>query len=159
MKKELCAVRIEYDSAYFQWQKEKNSLQKQNQTLAAKIISLEQEKKCGQERIDVLIAESKSSGVQIEQLKKENKMLAARSKQFQSGVVQNMEHNGTQKQEKDTTEKQKKDVYEVENILDHKFTKNQRRFLVRWKGFNSNHDTWEPEKCLNCPKILNTYLK
>jgi len=34
--------------------------------------------------------------------------------------------------------------YEVEQILDHRVYRNQKQFLIRWKGYTSAHDTWEP---------------
>ncbi|XP_031634811.1 PC4 and SFRS1-interacting protein-like [Contarinia nasturtii] len=48
--------------------------------------------------------------------------------------------------------------YEVEAILSHSGRKGQRRFLIRWKNYSSNHDSWENESNLNCDEILNKYL-
>lgn len=101
-----------------------------------------------------LLVKSKSADVEIRSLKKENKTLVARAKQFQSGVDQNAEHN-----RKSCDENVTERIYEVQNIMDHKFTKKQRKFLVHWKGYDSRHDSWEPETSLNCPKVLKSYLK
>jgi len=38
-----------------------------------------------------------------------------------------------------------KDYYEVEKILDHRGTKSK-EFLVRWKGYDSEDDSWIKEK-------------
>lgn len=54
---------------------------------------------------------------------------------------------------------EEKDVYEVEDILDHKYKKKQRIFLIRWKDFSALHDTWEKESNLKCAQILTKYLK
>ena len=37
-----------------------------------------------------------------------------------------------------------KKTYIVDKLMDRKKLKNRIVFLVRWKGFNSDHDTWEP---------------
>lgn len=150
LRKELCVARKEYGKAFFQWQKEKRSLQMENHTLNSKIISLEQENKRAKDRINALLAELETSNVQIDRSEKVEPKSAARPKPIQSGMKQ---------QTHSKTEKRPKDDYEVENILDHRFTKKQRKFLVQWKGYSSEYDTWEPETSLNCPKILKLYLK
>jgi hypothetical protein len=41
-----------------------------------------------------------------------------------------------------------------------KKSKNIREFLVRWKGYSAEHDTWEPEDNLrNCQSVLTKYKK
>lgn len=45
--------------------------------------------------------------------------------------------------------------YEVEKIIDVHFKRNGKRdYLVRWKGFSSKDDTWEPEEHLNCKDLI-----
>lgn len=51
------------------------------------------------------------------------------------------------------------DVYDVEAIIDHKFSGRKRQFLIRWKSFDESNDTWEMEKNLNCSRILEEYLQ
>lgn len=48
--------------------------------------------------------------------------------------------------------------FEVEDILDHKFEMDDRYFLVRWKNFGPEDDTWEPESSLSCPDIVRKYV-
>lgn len=55
--------------------------------------------------------------------------------------------------------REEEEEYEVDQILKHRTGKSGRKFLVRWKGYGSKHDLWVNEKGLNCPKILNAYLK
>lgn len=50
------------------------------------------------------------------------------------------------------------DDYEVEDIVDHKFEKKARIFLVRWKNCGPEEDTWEPESSLSCPEIVQNYV-
>ena len=43
---------------------------------------------------------------------------------------------------------------------DNRKAKKIREFLVRWKGYSAEHDTWEPEDNLhNCLSILEKYKK
>ncbi|XP_046750186.1 chromobox protein homolog 5-like [Diprion similis] len=50
--------------------------------------------------------------------------------------------------------------FEVEKILEVYFHKknNTREFLIRWKGFSSAEDTWEPEENLNCPELISRFM-
>lgn len=49
--------------------------------------------------------------------------------------------------------------YEVEKIVGQRLVKGRRRqFLVRWKGYDENSDTWELEKDLNCPELIEEFL-
>ncbi len=34
--------------------------------------------------------------------------------------------------------------YEVARILDRRVVRGQEQFLIRWKGYGANEDTWEP---------------
>lgn len=61
----------------------------------------------------------------------------------------------TPKSTKQTPQKNKD--YEVESIIDHKIENEQYYYLVHWKHFSSNHDSWVPKKDLSCPKILKMY--
>lgn len=49
--------------------------------------------------------------------------------------------------------------FEAEQILAHKGTRpGKRKFLVAWKNYPAEHNTWEPEGNLtNCPEVLQTY--
>ena len=47
---------------------------------------------------------------------------------------------------------------EVEQIIDSKFIKGKSFYLLRWKGYDSSNDTWEPAENLQCPEILAKYI-
>lgn len=47
--------------------------------------------------------------------------------------------------------------FEVGKILAHKKQKGEMMYLVRWKGYGKEYDTWEQENNLTCPKLLNAY--
>lgn len=83
-------------------------------------------------------------------LSRENQLLQARNKQLQTGIDQNS-------QQKNSIAK---DVqYEVEKILEQKKQKGVWLYKIRWKGYGAEHDTWEKESNLKCPKILKAFKK
>lgn len=46
----------------------------------------------------------------------------------------------------------------MEEIVSHKKSHGQMLYLIRWKGFGSEDDTWENALTLdNCPEILKKY--
>lgn len=62
--------------------------------------------------------------------------------------------------EKGIEQLESKDIeYEVQAIIDHKQGNRKRSYLVRWKGYTENDNTWEREDNLKCSAILNKYKK
>lgn len=49
--------------------------------------------------------------------------------------------------------------YEVDEIVGHKVERKKNLFLIRWKGYEADQDTWEKEKSLSCPEIVAKYKK
>ena len=50
--------------------------------------------------------------------------------------------------------------YEVDSILDAKKQRGKIRFLVHWKGYSPEHDSWEPEEALaNAPEKLTEFYR
>jgi hypothetical protein len=54
----------------------------------------------------------------------------------------------------------------VENIIKHRYVQSGKKnkhvleYLVRWKGYSSVNDLWEPSASLsNCPEIVKNYNK
>ena len=41
------------------------------------------------------------------------------------------------------------EIYDVEKILAHKTVKNIDHYLVKWKGYDNSHNTWEPLENFN----------
>lgn len=57
-------------------------------------------------------------------------------------------------------DKEDQKEFEVEKIIEVHFKKNKtREFLIRWKGFTSADDTWEPEENLNCPELIEKFMQ
>ncbi|CAH0761202.1 unnamed protein product [Diatraea saccharalis] len=68
---------------------------------------------------------------------------------------------GRGKGKKKKSEKEDKNVdeeeYEVEKIIDSKRIKGKLHYLIRWKGYSADSDTWEPENTLSCPELINKF--
>lgn len=48
--------------------------------------------------------------------------------------------------------------WEVEKIIDVQYHRdNTRDFLIRWKGYSSKSDSWEPEKNLDCKDLIEKF--
>lgn len=47
----------------------------------------------------------------------------------------------------------------VEAIVGHKSKRGASFFLVRWKGYGKDDDSWEPEAELNCDDLIAEYRK
>lgn len=47
--------------------------------------------------------------------------------------------------------------YAVEQILDDKIVNKKKYYLVHWKGYGDDEDSWEPAKNLNCPYLVDKY--
>lgn len=47
--------------------------------------------------------------------------------------------------------------YEVDRIVGDKTEGGEKHYLVRWKNYGSNDDTWEPVSNLDCPDIISNY--
>lgn len=49
--------------------------------------------------------------------------------------------------------------YEVEKILRERILRNNKMYLVKWKGFSEDENTWEPiENLQGCERILAKYI-
>ena len=50
--------------------------------------------------------------------------------------------------------------YEVERIVDHRIVQNGVLYLVKWRDWPKESNTWEPEGNLaNCKQVLQNYRK
>jgi len=47
--------------------------------------------------------------------------------------------------------------YEVERVLEEKMVRGVRHYLIRWKGYEPESDSWEPESTLNCPELIKKF--
>jgi len=49
--------------------------------------------------------------------------------------------------------------YEVQQVLAHRDTRSGRQFLLRWKGYGPEEDTWETEQNIHAPLLLRQYWR
>ena len=49
--------------------------------------------------------------------------------------------------------------YDVKKILDHRSMVDDSKYLVRWKGYGPNDDSWEPSSSLSCPTKVQQYYR
>lgn len=93
----------------------------------------------------------------INELTREKEKLAARITQLESNLIKTPLK---QKRGRKSNASEQRKEYEVECIIKDKIVKGTRKFLVRWKDYDSDDDTWESESKLKrgIPDILNAYL-
>jgi len=52
------------------------------------------------------------------------------------------------------------DEYEVSHIVDEKLFDGEVKYRVRWKGYDSSHDSWlNTERLVNAPKVLQAWKR
>lgn len=97
---------------------------------------------------------------EIDNLRRENKVLKARVNQLQTGPAENKKNKtaANRSNGKNETMLNRNEEYEVEDLLNDEIRKGKRFFLVKWKGYDRKHNTWEQQSNLNCKKVLKTYL-
>lgn len=154
----LLGIKMEPIDQANELENENNGWIHEKEKMVKQIIALKTENqrtilamKQAKSELTSLLAENQKQKVKIANLVHENKEITAKNKQLQTGLMQKPAESKTE-----TCTTDEDDQYEVEKILNHK---NCRKYLVRWKNFGAEDDSWVDEENINCSKMLAKYKK
>lgn len=107
----------------------------------------------------LIACETEISELKSNAIKTNNQMKAEfeREKKMLIDRVQQSQIATEKKQTITSRNSNAENEYEVDAILNDKKTRSGHKYLIRWKNYGPDEDTWEREDNLNCPTILAQY--
>lgn len=130
---------------------ELNAVKLTKKTLEHRLSEVQAEFRDKSKDLEKAIKRNEYQDKTIFDLKRENNLLVSQRKQLNAQLARSEHQN-----EKENSVDDDENVFEVESLLDDKVIA-ENHYLVRWRGFDSNHDSWERESNLSCPSVLKKY--
>ena len=63
------------------------------------------------------------------------------------------------KRGRNTSKQKQEEDYVVEKIVDERTVEGRLEYFLKWKGYSSLDNTWEPAENLDCPELLEEFKK